>query len=76
MIAASLWASFKNATDFLVLPVLDGAEDGRERAVEAARRPAMMAAPHGREHLPIVGIVDRKEAGEDFIAFTFNVSLA
>jgi hypothetical protein len=36
----------------------------------------MMAASDSRENRPVVGAMDGKEAGEDFIAFTFNVSLA
>src|SRR5216684_3159553 len=40
---------------------------GSSRAVDAARRPAMMAASYGREHRPVVGTMDRKEDGEDFI---------
>src|SRR5713226_3085424 len=43
------------------------AESGSRRAVDAARRPAMMAASYGREHRPAVGAMDGNEAGEDFI---------
>src|SRR5260370_19417576 len=42
-------------------------ESGSGRAVDAARRPAMMAASYGRENRPAVGTMDGNEAGEDFI---------
>src|SRR6266851_1838161 len=42
-------------------------ESGSGRTVDAARRPAMMAASYGRENRPVVGTMDGNEAGEDFI---------